>query len=399
MLLRTFSRLRSDGLAHSLLLGMGFLDEFLTGFPTIALPLLRDQLRLGYAQIGFLFTAATLAGMVIEPFINLLSDRADKKSWVLGGLLLLALTSALMGLVSNYLLLLLIFMVWYPAGGAGVSLAQAVVIDCAPEEGARTMTRWTLLSSIGDFLSPLVVAAFVTAGLGWSTLSWLAAALWFLAVLVLWPLRFPARRGQAEEDEDGERLSIWVSLRAALRDPLLLRWSVLTLIPNMLDEIFLGFVALYLRDVLHLDEALIALILTLQMAASFLGLFLLDRLLKRRKLATVPTLFWLSLVTLLGVVGILTVHVLWFVVVALLVISFCCASWYPLAHAEAYACRPASSGVVRTVIGLGAPLDMLLPGVVGLVAANLGILAGLGVLGLAPLLMLVLLPYRSRRSR
>jgi Na+/melibiose symporter-like transporter len=300
-----------------------------------------------------------------------------------------------MGLVSNYILLLVIFMIWYPAGGAGVGLAQAVLIDSAPEEGARTMTRWTLWSSVGDFLSPLVVAAFVSAGLGWSALNWLAAALWCAAALVLSPLRFPARSAQAETGEDEARLSILATLRAAVRDPLLLRWSALTLIPTMLDEIFLGFVALYLRDVLHLDEALIALLLTLQMAASFLGLFLLDHLLKRRKLATVRTLFWLSLVTLLGVAGVLIVHVLWFVVIALLVVSFCSAAWYPLAHAEAYACRPASSGTVRVVIGLGAPLEMLLPGVVGLVAASSGILAGLGVLGLAPVLMLVLLPYRK----
>ncbi|HVU67851.1 MAG TPA: MFS transporter [Ktedonobacteraceae bacterium] len=395
---RSFSRLQAGGLARALLLWMGFLDEFLTGFPTIALPLLRDQLSLGYAQIGFLFTAATLAGMVIDPFVNLLSDRAAKKPWILGGLWLLALTSALMGLINNYVLLLLIFMVWYPANGAGVGLAQAVLIDGAPADGTRTMTRWTLLSSVGDFLSPLIVAAFVSAGLGWSTLSWLAAALWCAAALVLAPLRFPARGGQAEVDEDEERVSIWTTLRAAVRDPLLLRWSALTLIPTMLDEIFLGFVALYLRDVLHLDEALIALILTLQMAASFLGLFLLDLLLKRRQLATVRTLFWLSLVTLLGVVGVLAVHVLWFVVMALLVVSFCSAAWYPLAHAEAYACRPVSSGTVRTVIGLGAPLEMALPGVVGLVAANAGILAGLGMLSLAPVLMLALLPYRQRRS-
>lgn len=391
---RAFSRLRAYKLALPILLCMGGVDELLTGFPTVALPLLRDRLNLDYAQIGFLFTAATLAGIVIDPFVNLLSDRLSKKPWILGGLLLLVVTSVLMGTLTSYPLLLLTFMVWYPANGAGVGLAQAVLIDFAPSDGARTMTRWTLLSSIGDFLSPLVVAAFVALGLGWTALNWLAAALWLWAALLLFPLRFPARSEQTEEGEDGAQMSIWKNLRQALRDPLLLRWCVLTLIPNMLDEIFLGFVALYLSDILHLNEALIALILILQMLASFLGLFLLDRVLKKRKLAPVPILFWLALITLAGIVILLVWHVLWLTVLALLVVSFCSASWYPLAHAEAYARRPASSGVVRVVIGLGAPLEMLLPGAVGLIATRFGLLAGLGLLGLAPVLMLAFLPYR-----
>ncbi len=392
-----FSRLRASQLARPILLCVGLFDELTSGFPFIALPLLRDRLGLNYAQVGFLFTAATLVAMIIEPLMNILSDRGSKKPWILSGLTLSALAFLLMGSVTGYPLMLLAFLVWFPANGAGVGLAQAVLIDGAPGDGARIMTRWTLLSGVGDFLSPLVVAAFVAIGLGWSALSWLAAALWFGAAVLLFPLRFPASSAQSEESEDTERLSVWANLRAAVRDPLLLRWSVLTLIPTMLDEIFLGFVSLYLHDVLHLSETLIALIITLHMLAAFLGLFVLDRLLKRRKLASVPTLFWLSLVTLLGVACLLLFHVLWSTIVALLVISFCDASWYPLAQAEAYAQRPASSGVVRAVIGLGAPLEMALPGVVGLVAASFGVLAGLGLLGLAPVLMLLLLPYRRVR--
>jgi len=394
-----FSFARANKLARSILLCMGLLDELLTGFSIIALPLLRDRLGLSYAQAGFLFTAAALSGMVIDPFINLFSDRGSKKAWVLGGLLLLALTSVLMGIVASYSLLVLAFMVWFPASGAGVGLAQAALIDFSPGTGTRTMTRWTMLSSVGDFLSPLVVAAFVAFGLGWPALSWFAGALWLLAALILLPFRFPVRSAELEADEEVEKLSMWASLREALRDPLLLRWSALTLIPNMLDELFLGFVSLYLHDALHLSEALVALLATLQMAASFLGLLLLDRVLKRRKLAPVRALFWLALATLLGIAGLLIFHMLWCTIVALLLINFSCAGWYPLTQAEAYARRPASSGEVRVVISLGAPLEMLLPGAVGLISASFGILVGLGLLGLAPVLMLLFLPYRQSRPR
>ncbi len=137
--------------------------------------------------------------------------------------------------------------------------------------------------------------------------------------------------------------------------------------------------------------------LTLQMLASFAGLFLLDRLLKDRGVRPVRLLTWLALSTLAGVLGLLFARTLWLVIASLLVINCSCAGWYPLAKAEAYARRPASSGVVRTVISLGAPFEMALPGAIGLISGSFGVLTGLGVLGLAPLLMLALLPYQRAR--
>ncbi|MEO7020697.1 MAG: MFS transporter [Ktedonobacteraceae bacterium] len=389
---------RAGSLSRSLLLCMGLVDELIAGIPVVALPLLRDRLGLSYTQVGLLFTAAALSSMLLEPLINLFSDRSSKKPWILCGLLILSITEIIAGNTSSYLLLMLAFIVSSPAGKAAISLSQAALIDATPGKESQTMTRWTLLSGIGDFLAQLVVIVFVALHLGWTELCWLATVCWLGAALLLTPLRFPVRAVAAKSDNSATEISLWASLREALHDPLLLRWAALSLIPTMLDEVFLGFVSLYLRDVLYLSVAGIALILTLQMLASFVGLFLLDRLLKGRGLNAVRLLTWLALGTLVGVLGLLFAHALWLVIVSLVVISCSCAGWYPLAKAEAYARRPASSGVVRTVISLGAPFEMALPGAIGLISASFGVLVGLGVLGLAPLLMLVLLPYRRARS-
>jgi len=396
MFLRLFSlhRARTDGWSRPVLLSMGLLDELIMGIPVVALPLLRDRLGLSYAQIGLLFTAAALSGMLIEPFINLLSDRRSKKPWILWGLLLLTVAFVLIGNITSYVPLLLAFAMSYPAGEAAIDLSQAVIIDAAPNESPRTMTRWTLLSSIGDFLAPLVVSTFVALHLGWTELCWLAAALWLVVALLLAPLRFPTPCIDLEVNEHSEEISIWASLREAVHDPLLLRWSALSIIPTMLDEVFLSFVVLYLRDILHVSEALIALIVTLPMLASFVGLFLLEHLLKRRQPSPTCLLTWLSMATLVGVLGLLVIHTLWMVIVALLVISASCAGWYPLAKAEAYARKPSRSGVVRIVIGLGNSFEIALPGAIGLICASFGIFTGLSVLGLAPVLMLILLPHR-----
>lgn len=398
-----FSRListrftRTGSLSRSLLLCMGLVDELIAGLPIVALPLLRDRLGLSYAQVGLLFTAGALSGMLFEPLMNLYSDHRPKKIWILCGLLVLAGAFGVIGNTTSYPFLMLAFVVYWPAGGMATGLSQATLIDATPDESTRTMTRWTLLSSVGDFLAPLVVAAFVALHLGWTELCWLATGCWLGAALLLAPLRFPPHSVLAETDESENTTTRWASLHEALCDPLLLRWAALSLIPTMLDEVFLGFVALYLRDVLHASEASIAFVLTLQMVASFVGLFLLERLQKGRDLHPVRLLTWLALSTLVGVLGLLFVHALWLVGMALFLISFSCAGWYPLAKAEAYARRPANSGVVRTVISLGAPFEMVLPGAIGLISTHFGVLVGLGVLGLAPLLLLTLLPYRRVR--
>ena len=77
---------RAGSLPRALLLCMGMVDELVAGLPIVALPLLRDRLGLSYAQIGLLFTAGALSGMVFEPLINLFSDRRAKKPWILWGL-------------------------------------------------------------------------------------------------------------------------------------------------------------------------------------------------------------------------------------------------------------------------------------------------------------------------
>jgi len=67
-------RLRQAIIFRWTLLSMPLLDELISGFPVVGLPLLRDQLGLSYDQVGLLFSVGALSGMVIEPFINILSD-------------------------------------------------------------------------------------------------------------------------------------------------------------------------------------------------------------------------------------------------------------------------------------------------------------------------------------
>ncbi|MBV9689301.1 MAG: MFS transporter [Ktedonobacteraceae bacterium] len=391
-----FSHIQQPSFLRMTLLSMALLDELIIGFAVVALPLLRDQLGLSYEQAGLLFSVGALSSLILEPILNLLSDRGSKRWWIVGGLLGLALAFALAGSIYNFIVLLVAFAVIYPATGAAVGLSEAALIDSAPKDGARTMTRWTLMSSIGDILSPLVVAAFVALGLGWSALCWFGAILWLAAGLIVWPQRFPRPLGLPDNNDTPSDMSMLAGLRKALRDPLLLRWAVLSLLPMMLDEVFIGFAALYLHDVLHASQIEISIILIVHMIGAFLGLLIVDRLIGRMALQRL--LLWLALLSLVGVIALLSIHSISSATLALFIIGLGAAGLYPLAQAEAYARQPGRSGTVRAVIGLGTPFEVALPGIVGLIASRFGVVAGVALLGLAPLLILLIVPRRSIRS-
>jgi len=71
---------------------------------------------------------------------------------------------------------------------------------------------------------------------------------------------------------------------------------------------------------------------------------------------------------------------------------------YPIVEAEVYARLPGRSGMVRFIIGIGQPIEMVLPAIVGLIAGRFGLLAGLGFLGCAPLLFLLLAPKGNSKG-
>jgi len=81
---------------------------------------------------------------------------------------------------------------------------------------------------------------------------------------------------------------------------------------------------------------------------------------------------------------------------ALFITSVGAVGWYPIAKAAAYAQLPGRSGTVRAVVSFGAPFKVALPAIVGFVSGRFGVLAGIGLLGLAPVLILLLVPYKHK---
>jgi MFS family permease len=378
-------------LVRALLLAVPLLDELTIGLLTIGLPLLRDRFHLDYAQIGLLFAAGGVSSLVIEPPLNLLSDRGSKRPLILGGMAAVAAAFLLIGGAPNFALLLLGFLLLWPAIGAA-SIAQSELIDAAPALAERTMTRWTLLASVGDLLTPLGLAVAGFFRLGWTALCVASAALWLAAAVAMLRRRFPATPSQVNEDDaPDESPGLLVGLRLALADRILLRWIAILFLADMMDEVFVAFGGLYLHDRLGYSISAVSLLLGVDLVASLLALLALDHL--AGKSSTLRLLPWMALAALLGV--------------ALLLLGggapplaaagfFLCGAgasgWYPLAKAAAYARFPGRTGAVRAILGLGEPFNILLPALTGLIATEFGIAAAVLFLGLSGVGVLLAFP-------
>ena len=390
-----FLRSIFDGFKHRsplnlLLINMGLLDELISGVLFIGLPLLRGPLGLTYEQIGLIFSISAISGIVLDPPLYLFSDRGSKHRWIVVGLFGMACAFALAGSSNSFFLLMVAFSLTSPAGAMGIGLAQAASIDSAPGASGRVMTRWTMLSSVGDFLSPLAVTTIISFGLGWRGLCWIAAGCWLAAAIGVWLAHFPQDRRSYSHKDDKPDESVLDGLRLALRDTVLLRWAILSMLTTMLDEIFLTFLVLYLRDVLHATALENGLTVGIGMAGGFLGLFVLDRLLERG--APLRLLQVASLLALTGVAGLLFVHALWFAPLAFFITSLGSACLYPIVDAQAYARLPGRSSMKSFISSLGQPFEIVLPAIVGFVAGRFGLLASLALLGSAPLFFLLLAP-------
>jgi FSR family fosmidomycin resistance protein-like MFS transporter len=393
----------ATGWLRSTLLSTALLDELTFGFLVVGLPLARDRFGMSYEQVGLLFTVGAIAALVIEPGVNLASDHVSKRVPILAGMFSLVGAFALAGLTRDYPLLLLAVALANPALGAAVGLSQAALVEQRPALATRTLTRWTLLSSVGDLLSPLVVAATAAAGGGWMALSVIAAALWLLTAGITLPLPFPPPAFTSDATDDAQLF--WVSLRqavgSALRDRVLLRWMGILFMATMVDEVFLGFAGLLLHDRLHASIGATSLLLALGMVGGIMGLFALERFLARhpeQRQLGVRLLPWLALLTLLGVIALLLAQTLWLAGGALFAIGLGATGWYPVARAATYDRLPGRAGLARAITGLLAPLDLALPAVVGLLAERFSLVVALGVLGLAPVGVLLLTPRSAAKT-
>lgn len=331
-----------------------------------------------------------LGGFLELPLGVLAGDGRRRRLAILGGGVLYVLTLLAVASARSFAVLLAAFIAFYPASGAFVSLTQAELMDGWPDRQTRHMARWDLAGSAGALAGPLLLTAVLAAGGSWRA-GFLALALFAgLAWLGAWLRRAPARAG-AETGEQQEPRPWTERARetlVALRTWKTLRWLLLIEVANLLVDVFTGFLALYLVDVVHLPPAVAALAIAIRLGAALAGDAALIAIGERvgdltvlRVSAAAAALLYPAFLLVPGVVPKLA---------ALAGLSAATATWYPVLQARLYGSLPGRSSVAVTLSSAAGLAGGLGPLAVGLAAQGLGLswaLAGLAVVPVAVLLV------------
>jgi FSR family fosmidomycin resistance protein-like MFS transporter len=255
-------------------------------------------------------------------------------------------------------------------------------MDLQPARREYNMARWTLAGALGAVVGPLALAAFAWAGLGWRGL---------FAGLALLALALVVRARRAPDDGDGERLHVRDALRVLTRREVF-RWLFLLELSDLMLDVFLGFLALYLVDEVGASVAMGSLAVAVWTGAGLVGSTVAIPFLQRvdglRYLRGSAACTALLFVVFLVVSGLLVKLVL---LAAIAVVN---AGWYPVLQARLYGALGEASGLALTV-GALFPLNAVLPLAIAAIAERYGLSVALWPLLAAPAALLLFVPRRG----
>ena len=387
---------RSLSLFVCTLLAAEFLDELVFGVREAAWPLMRDDLRLSYTQVGVILSVPPIVGNLVEPALGILGDVWRRRALVLAGGLAYGAGTLLVGLSPSFAALLAASVLSNPSSGAFVGLSQATLMDAAPARREQNMARWALAGSVGNSVGPLVVGACVWAGVSWRWGFLAAGALMLLAVAAAW--RQPFETPAAAPAERHTRAAFAEGLREALRAirrRSVLRWLVLLELGDFTYDILRGFLALYFVDVVGVGEGSAALAVAVWTWVGLAGDLAVVPLLERVRgmsylrvsTSVVALLFpalllaeeFVTKLVLLGLLGIAN------------------AGWYAVLSAKLYEEFPGRSGMVMTVGNFYGLVGAFVPFALGAFAERYGLAPMMWLLAAGPVLLFAgLLAVKAR---
>ena len=374
-----------------------FLDELNYTLFGAALPVIRTDLTLTYAQVGLLFGLPHITSSLVEMVIMLLGDTRLRKALVVGGGIVVMISLILIATATSFPFLMVAMILGFPASGAFVTLSQATLMDLNPGREPHMMARWTLFGSLGNLVGPLILAGGFALAWGWRWPFFLLAGLALALTWWVWRSPFPARHFASETPSGqlptGTRETIREILRnlgAALVNLHLLRWIVLLMLSDLLMDVFTSYLPLYLTDVVGISPAQTSLFLSLAILASLASDIVLIPLLER---------FPGRKVVRLSAAAVALAYPVWLLVpwlpvklLLVLVIKFITLGWYSVLQGEAYASVPGRSGTVMAVNSLAGLLGGVIPFLIGWTAQQAGLPAAMWLLLLGPLSLAIFVP-------
>lgn len=372
-----------------------FLDELVYGMGEAAWPLLRDDLRLTYTQIGLLVSLPGLIAAVIEPFIGILGDVWKRRVLILAGGVFFTFSLVFTSISFSFLFLLFSFILFYPSSGAFVSLSQASLMDSAPDRREQNMARWTFAGSLGNVLGPLLLGAFVYFGLGWrGTYAFLAAISTF-CLMAAFRLVPPDKNSAPHLPSVSSILDGFRAAFRALKRGEVWRWLLLLDFADLMMDVLLGYLALYFVDVVQVSETQAGIAVTLWLALGMFSEFLFIPFIDKQP-DSVKFLRRTAVLELIAFSVFLLVPGFVPKLMAVIFVNIFNTGWYSVLQGRLYSVLPGQSASLMAIGSVTAPLAKLLPFLVGLLADGFGLGAAIWLLCLGPIALIIGLPRNTQ---
>lgn len=375
------------------LLAIEFLDELIFGAREAAWPLVRDDLKLSYFQIGLLLSIPGIISSSIEPFIGILADLGKRKVLILTGGVIFAASLVITSLSTGFVDLLLSFILFYPASGAFVSLSQTALMDANPSRREKNMARWTFVGSLGVVCGPIFLGLTNILGLGWRG-AFLGSAV-ITVPLIVFAQRLGKQISSEQSHQQAGLMSGLMDALGALRRREVLRWLVLLEFSDLMLDVLLGFLALYFVDVAGATPQQAGVAVAIWSGAGLLGDFLLIPLLD--KVSGLSYLRASALLELVLLPAFLLMPNLNTKLVLLGLLGFFNAGWYAILKANLYEVLPGRSGTALALNNITGLLGGFLPIILGWVAQRYNLQLTMWFLLFGPLALIVGIPYSWER--
>lgn len=372
----------------SLLLLVDLLDELCSGVPVLGAPDIRADLSADYLSAAWALLVLPVGlGVLVESPILVWSDRWKRTRVVAVALAAEAALILAASRAESSWMLGLALGVWGVGAGISNGAATSALMAGFPDERERLLTRGALLGSLGDALAPGLVVVTLALGGSWREALVVMAVLYALHAALVWATPIEAE-GPVEDDE-AEPEPLWVSLRAGLARPGLVRWLIAMMSCTLLDEILVAFGSLYLREALGATPAHQGAAFTAFAVGCAVGLALSERALptlgadRVLRVSASCCLLAFGLWLLLGSTALS--------IPLLALVGLGTGPLYPLTQARAYAAYPERPGVVSALASAFAPVEVAAPLLIGWAAQRWGLAPALALLALQPVIVLLAL--------
>lgn len=366
---------------------LALVDELWSGVAVAGAPSVERELALshrGYAVV--VFAAPLVIAAVLEGAVVYVSDSLDRRRLLGAGQAVLAVAFIAAAWTKSALGLTIDLALAGAASGVACSAAQAILVGANRGGTDRAMVRWTLYSSVGDVIAPLVTASAIALGYSYrAAMTAVGIVVGFQCVATIGRAHDDGVREARDSSPPADPLATAAS--HALRTPRLWAWLFAASTCTLLDEIVVALGAVRMdRDQGAPEAVAVAAALAFSLGA-VVGSAASDRAVGRWGSRTVLTTS--AVASFAALISLVFSHGILGSAAALFALGVTCAPHHGLALAQAYEIVPTRPGMVQAVGQVFMVVDVGAPLAIGMVADRLGTSAALAALGAQPLVILV----------